>query len=87
MTSDGLDIAQAKHEYIEARIAYEAASDKADAAFTRYFTKLNAGEPTNGAQANRLANEASYLSADLYSAEAPLYALDIEPDEVWKDRP
>lgn len=68
--------------YRAARDAYLAAGDRADAAFRRYFAKIRAGEPTNGAAVARLENIASYLSADLFNAQAALFAADVDPTEV-----
>lgn len=56
--------------------------ERADQAFARYFTKLQAGVATNGAAASRLANEANYASADLHAAENVLYGLGVDPDVV-----
>ncbi len=72
----------AVEEYRNVRAAYVAASDKADAAFRRFFTKLQAGERTNAAQATRLEYAASYLSADLSSAQSALYRLDLDPNAI-----
>lgn len=70
------------NDFKAAWAAYRAAQDKADEAFARWFSKRQSGEPTNGAQASRLQNEASYLSADLAGAALKLYALDIDPTEI-----
>lgn len=79
-------------EHDEAREAFRlawaewrAAQDKADAAFVRYFTRLQAGERTNAAQATRLQNAANYLSADLAVAAGALYRAGIDPTEVVPD--
>jgi hypothetical protein len=77
-------VQQAQREYREVRDAYLATQAKADAAFNRYFEKLNAGEPTNGAQATRLSDAANYLSADLSSAAISLWNLDIDPETLDK---
>lgn len=69
-------------EFRAAWAAFCEAGDKADAAFLRWFTKRQAGERTNGAQASRLANETSYRSADLSIAAGRLYRLDIDPTTV-----
>jgi hypothetical protein len=63
----------------DAEIAKDGASD---AAFRRYFAKLQAGEPTNGAATRRLENEANELSTRRWSAENALYKLEIDPDDV-----
>jgi hypothetical protein len=68
--------------YRELRDRFLAAEAKADAAFLRWFEKRQAGVPTNGAQANRLAADANYLSADLASAVDALYRLDIDPRSI-----
>lgn len=70
------------NEFKAAWAAYRTAQDKADAAFARWFTKRQSGQPTNAAQATRLANEANYLSADLASAAGRLYAVEIDPTEI-----
>lgn len=61
---------------------YRVAQDKADQAFARYFTKLQAGGNANGAQASRLSNEANYASADLYTAAGAVWDLDIDPGTI-----
>lgn len=61
-----------------------AKNEASDAAFRRYFTKLQTGEPTNGAATVRLENEANELSAQRWSAESALYKLEIDPDEIDK---
>lgn len=74
---------RARAGYLAARVRLEIAAVKADRAFLRWFYKRHHGIPTNGAQANRLANETSYLSAALAGAEGPLWNLDIDPDQFW----
>lgn len=69
-------------EFKAAWAAFRAAEDKAEAAFLRWFNKRQAGQPTNAAQAQRLSNEASYLSADLAGAAGKLYLLDIDPTTI-----
>lgn len=68
--------------YRKARDTYLAAQALADEAWDRWFQKRHQGIATNGAQASRLANEASYLSADLASAQDSLYSVDLTPEEV-----
>lgn len=71
----------ARKQYAEATRRFNIAADRADAAFARYFTKLQAGEPTNGAAVARADNLASYASADLAVAETAMYAAGLD-DEV-----
>ena len=70
--------------YREIRARLLDAEARADASFRRYFEKTLRGEPTSGAAASRLANEANYLSADLAGAELALFAFEIDPREVDK---
>ncbi len=53
-----------------------------DAAFARYFKKLQNGTPTNGAACARLDNRLNYASADLYGAQGELYKRDIDPWDI-----
>lgn len=53
--------------------------DLSDATFKRYFSKLQRGEPTNGAACARMDNRLNYASAAMYSAQGFLYKLDIDP--------
>ncbi len=76
---------QAIENYLSVKRAYDVMADKADAAFLRYFEKLQNGERTNAAQATRLANETSYLSADLSHAEGKLWAHGIDPETIGKE--
>lgn len=73
---------QAIDAYRAARTAWLAAGDRSDAAFSRYFAKLRAGEPTNGAAVARLDNLTNYASAALYQAQGALYKLDIDPWDI-----
>lgn len=68
--------------YRTVRTAHDAAHVKADAAFKRYFSKLQRGERTNGAATARLENEANYLAADLSVAQGKLFALDLNPWDI-----
>lgn len=68
--------------YRSVRSAYLEAVEREDAAFRRYFAKVQAGEPTNGAAVSRLSNVTSYLSADLAVAEGRLYAAEVDPREI-----
>lgn len=70
--------------YRAARDAYLAAGDRMDAAFRRYFTKLQAGERTNGAGVARLDNIAADLSTVLYNSQSPLFRADVDPADVDK---
>lgn len=74
--------AQAVERYRAARDAYYAAVDREDAAFGRYFSKLQAGTPTNGAAVQRLSNLANYASADMFSAQGKLWNLDLDPHDI-----
>lgn len=74
--------ADALAAYRELRDRTLAAEEKAEAAFARWFAKASRGEPTNAAQASRLADAANYLSADLASAEHALYSLELDPADV-----
>lgn len=74
-----MDREQALTEYRTARSVYYEAMRKEDEAFLRYFTKLQAGERTNGAAVARLGNLANYASTDLAIAQGHLYKLDIDP--------
>ena len=71
--------------YRARRTAFFKAAEAADAAFLRWFTKRQNGEPTNAAAATRLANLTSYASADLAVAEGALYALDIDSRDVDRE--
>lgn len=73
---------QAVAVYRVAREAFTIAADAADAAWMRWFEKTRSGTKTNGAQASRLANEASYLSADLASAEGKVWSHEVDPRDV-----
>jgi len=73
---------EAVEAYRAARAAFDLAADREDAAFRRWFDKVQAGEPTSGAAASRLANEANYRSADLSSAQGRLFRLDLDPWDV-----
>lgn len=78
--------AEACATYIAARTEYERVGDLADAAFARYFSKRQAGEPTNGAACARLDNRASYLSAAVSSAEYGVWTTsddEVDPETVW----
>lgn len=68
--------------YREARDKYLDLQRRADEAFLRWFRKRNNGVPTNGGQANRLADEANYASADLASAQYGILSLGIDPADV-----
>lgn len=76
------ELFQAVAAYRVAREAFTVAADAADAAWTRWFTKRQRGAATNGAQASRLANEASYKSADLASAEGQVWKHEVDPRDV-----
>jgi hypothetical protein len=66
--------------YRAARSTYLAAGDRADAAWLRWFN----GETRNGAAASRLNNALGPLSADLYNAQRPLFAAEVDPADVDK---
>lgn len=68
--------------YRAARDAYYAAVEREDAAFRRYFDKIQSGNPTNGAAVSRLSNRSNELSAALYSAQGPVYDLDLDPWDI-----
>lgn len=68
--------------YRTKRDEFLALSDRADAAFARYFAKLQNGEPTNAAQATRLSDLTNYASADVSGAAAPLWAAGIDPATI-----
>ena len=69
-------------QYRAARAAYYEAAAREDAAFLRYFQKLQNGERTNGAAVSRLGNLTNYASAELAQAQGALWALDIDPHTV-----
>lgn len=68
--------------YREARDAYYAAAKREDAAFGRYWNKVQSGERTNGAAVARLSNITNEKSCALYSAMSDIYALDIDPHSI-----
>jgi hypothetical protein len=70
---------EAIEQYRAARAAYYEAARREDDAFRRYFLKIRAGEPTNGAAVSRLSNLTNYASAALANAQSALYRLDIDP--------
>lgn len=76
------ELVAAVDSYRDARAAYDAAGDAADLAFNRWFRKVQAGEPTNAAGATRLANQASYRSADLAVAQGRLFRLEVDPWDI-----
>lgn len=69
-------------QYREVRGRYLVAMERADAAFLRWFRKREQGLASNGAAAQRLANDANYVSADLASAEIAVYKLDLNPRAI-----
>lgn len=68
--------------YRASRDAFDLCAKREDEAFRRYFNKLQAGEPTNGAAVSRLSNLTNYASAALSSAQSALYRVDIDPWDV-----
>lgn len=68
--------------YRAARAAYYAACEREDAAFARYFRKIQDGVATNGAAVSRLSNLSNYASTLLYQAQSGLYKLDIDPWDI-----
>lgn len=71
--------------YRAARADFLIATTRADLAFMRWFEKAQRGARTNAAAATRLANQASYASADLHAAEGKLYALEIDPRDIDRE--
>lgn len=69
-------------EYRTQRDRFLALGDRADVAWRRWFERNLAGERTNGAAAQRLANLANYASADLAIAESPLWDAGVDPHDV-----
>jgi hypothetical protein len=69
-------------EYRAQRDRFLALGDRADVAWRRWFDRTIAGERTNGAAAQRLANLANYASADLAQAESPLWDAGVDPHDV-----
>jgi hypothetical protein len=73
---------EALKQYRAARDAYYASAKREDEAFSRYFAKVQAGTRTNGAAVSRLSNATNYASAEMFSAQAVLYRMDIDPWDV-----
>lgn len=65
--------------YRTARQRWIDAMGREDEVFGNYFRKRASGQPTNGAALSRLMNATSEMSAELYSAQSTLYALDLDP--------
>jgi hypothetical protein len=82
-TQNSLD--QAIGRYLALRTEYERVQALADAAFARWFTKLQAGESCNGAAVSRLENRANYLTADMESAAFPIWKAELDPDRLWDE--
>lgn len=61
---------------------FAAQMQKADAAWTRWFTKRQRGDRTSGAGASRLLNTANALSADLDSAAGRCFAVGLNDSDI-----
>lgn len=74
--------AKALVAFAEVHQKFTAQMAKADAAWTRWFTKRQRGERTSGAGASRLLNEANALSADLDSAAGRVFAVGLNDSDI-----
>lgn len=73
------DFNAAVEVYLRERAEYERLIKLEDAAFARYMAGSN-----NGSAVSRAGNRANYQSTILYSAEAVLFQMNINPEDVWK---
>lgn len=79
---EGMTREEAIANYRAKRATWLLACEREDAAFMRWFKKAREGDTTNAAGAARAANTTSYASAEMYSAQSALYALDIDPWDI-----